>query len=204
LNDLRLDRQSIPRINPAIARDALNEEFGMFPMKTATKTVFGLMTVGFVLGTLSHQSLAQDKPAAPEKPMSPQAMEILCKRFPLNSRCQGGAATPASTDSAGAASSTTPTTSPSGSTTPDKPAEPTTPAAGAPPADPMAPKSDAAPPADAPKSDAAPPADAPKSDAAPSADAPKSDAAAPADAPKSDDMKGDMPKGDMPKDAPKP
>ncbi|NJM77398.1 MAG: hypothetical protein HC852_18455 [Acaryochloridaceae cyanobacterium RU_4_10] len=197
MNDLRLDRQSIPRINPAIARDALNEEFGMFPMKTATKTVFGLMTVGFVLGTLSHQSLAQDKPAAPEKPMSPQAMEILCKRFPLNSRCQGGAATPASTDSAGA-SSTTPTTSPSGSTTPDKPAEPTTPAAGAPPADPMAPKSDAA-----------PPADAPKSDAAPSADAPKSDAAAPADAPKSDDMKGDMPKGDMPKgdmpkDAPKP
>jgi hypothetical protein len=197
LNDLRLDRQSIPRINPAIARDSLNEEFGMFPMKTATKTVFGLMTVGFVLGTLSHQSLAQDKPAAPEKPMSPQAMEILCKRFPLNSRCQGGAATPASTDSAGA-SSTTPTTSPSGSTTPDKPAEPTTPAAGAPPADPMAPKSDAA-----------PPADAPKSDAAPSADAPKSDAAAPADAPKSDDMKGDMPKGDMPKgdmpkDAPKP
>ena len=174
-------------MNSAIDRDALNEEFGMFPMKTAIKTVFGLMTVGFVLGTLSHQILAQDKPAAPEKPMSPQAMEILCKRFPLNSRCQGGAATPASTDSAGASSTT-----PSGSTTPEKPADPMAPAAGAPekPADPMAPAA-GAPPASG-TTDSAPTGAGSTTPSGPSSE-PSSTT------PSGSTTPSDAPKGDMPK-----
>jgi uncharacterized surface protein with fasciclin (FAS1) repeats len=60
-------------------------------MKTTSKTIFGLLTLGFVLSTVGSQSWAQS--SAPEKPMKPQVLKILCERSPLNSRCpQGGAA----------------------------------------------------------------------------------------------------------------
>jgi hypothetical protein len=60
-------------------------------MKTTSKTILGLLTLGFALSTASAQSWAQS--SAPEKPMKPQVLKILCERFPLNSRCpQGGAA----------------------------------------------------------------------------------------------------------------
>jgi hypothetical protein len=85
----------------------------MFPMKTTAKTIFSLMAAGFVLTTISARSIAQssDTAPAPEKPLSPQIMKILCERSPLNSRCAQGSAP----DSAGSASSE----SPSPSTSPD-------------------------------------------------------------------------------------
>ena len=59
-------------------------------MKTTSKTIFGLLTLGFVLSTASAQSWAQS--GTSEKPMKPQVLKILCERSPLNSRCpQGGA-----------------------------------------------------------------------------------------------------------------
>ncbi len=61
----------------------------MFPMKTTAKTIFSLMAAGFVLTTINGRSVAQssDTAPAPEKPLSPQIMKILCERSPLNSRC---------------------------------------------------------------------------------------------------------------------
>ena len=63
-------------------------------MKTISKTIFGLLTLGFVLSTATAQSWAQS--GASGKPMKPQALKILCERFPLNSRCTQGSAVPTS------------------------------------------------------------------------------------------------------------
>ena len=59
-------------------------------MKTTSKTIFGLLTLGFVLSTTGAQSWAQSGTA--EKPMKPQILKILCERSPLNSRCPKGSA----------------------------------------------------------------------------------------------------------------
>lgn len=105
-------------------------------MQKTNKLILGLSMSMTVLGLASGIGVAQtsspsttEAPAAPEK-LSPKAMEILCERFPLNSRCPQGGGT------ASGAGATTAPTDPAGATTPD-PAGSTTPSAA--PADPAAP-----------------------------------------------------------------
>ncbi len=51
--------------------------------------IFSFLGATLLLGAAGGSALAQsDSEAAPQE-LSPAAMEILCERFPLNSRCEG-------------------------------------------------------------------------------------------------------------------
>ncbi|MGB8702085.1 MAG: hypothetical protein WCD18_21925 [Thermosynechococcaceae cyanobacterium] len=76
-------------------------------MKTSSTTIFSCIAAGLLLSAFSSQALAQTE-VSPDKPLSPEALEALCKESPSDARCASkeGAMTPqtpASTEPAPAA-----------------------------------------------------------------------------------------------------
>jgi hypothetical protein len=95
-----------------------NEEFGMFLMKTTSKTIFSFMAAGLLLSAFASQGLAQSSPTSggstpssgsstPEKPLSKSKLKKLCKTTPTDPRCPSpdSMTTPSGSMSAPASSS---------------------------------------------------------------------------------------------------
>ena len=59
-------------------------------MKYKVLTIFTSLSV---LAATGGMASAQSETEASSEELSPEAMEILCERFPLNSRCEGNAST---------------------------------------------------------------------------------------------------------------
>jgi len=98
----------------------LNNEFGTFPMKTTSKTIFSFISAGLLLCASGAYVLAQTNSPS-RQPLSPQALKKLCKKTPTDPRCpQGDASAPISpTQTApGASSGSMPMPSPSSDVTP--------------------------------------------------------------------------------------
>jgi hypothetical protein len=82
-----------------------NEEFGMFRMKTTSKTIFSLVAAGLLLYVSGAQVLAQSSSPSP-KTLSPKALKKLCAKTPSDSRCPASSSSPSSSGSMPSSSGT--------------------------------------------------------------------------------------------------